>query len=198
MEPLDLQFPIVTERLVIRPWEVDDVDVLAEAVTRSVEHLRPWMSWIQFEPMTRGDRIDLIRRKAEERRAGTDVMLGILTHDGSVIGGTGFHPRIGDDGLEIGYWIGVDVVRRGYASEAAAALTSAAFTLPGIDRVEIHHDRANEGSRRVAERLGFAFVEERRDTVKAPREVGLEWIWRMERDRWVADPAVSSLVSPEM
>ena len=48
--------------------------------------------------------------------------------------------------LEIGYWVHVDHLQKGYATEMARILTSAAFTVPGIERVEIHHDKANTRS----------------------------------------------------
>jgi len=61
------------------------------------------------------------------------------------------------DGLEIGYWVHAAHTRRGHASAAAAALTTVAFTLPGIEIVEIHHDRANLASEGVPRKLGSAW-----------------------------------------
>ena len=96
----------------------------------------------------------------------------------TVIGGTGLHPRIGPGALEIGYWVRADRVRRGVATATARLLTIAALGLDGIDRVEIHHDRANLASAAVPRRLGFTFIEERPDEVEAPGEEGIEWVWR--------------------
>jgi ribosomal-protein-serine acetyltransferase len=61
-----------------------------------------------------------------------------------------------------------------------------AFTVEGIDRVEIHHDRANRASRAVPQRLGFTFAGERPDTVRAPGEEGVDCTWSMSRARWAA------------
>jgi RimJ/RimL family protein N-acetyltransferase len=63
-------------------------------------------------------------------------------------------------------------------------LCAEAFTDPAIQRVEIHHDRANFASGRVAAAAGFAFVGERRDDAAAPAEEGVQWIWRLGRDRY--------------
>ena len=71
--------------------------------------------------------------------------------------------------LEIGYWVAVDQVRQGFATLAAAGLTDAGFGLPGIERVEIHHDRANDVSGRVPSRLGFTRLREDAVEPTAPR-----------------------------
>ena len=62
---------------------------------------------------------------------------------------------------------------------ATAALTEAGLGIPGIDRIEIHHDRANTASRGIPVRLGFSKVAERRDVVEAAGESGVEVIWQM-------------------
>ena len=81
--------------------------------------------------------------------------MGVFLAD-EVIGGSGLHRRRGPHGLEIGYWVHIDHTRCGYASEVAAAMTTTAFTIDGIERVEIHHDKANVASAGVPRRLGFA------------------------------------------
>jgi ribosomal-protein-serine acetyltransferase len=174
--------PIVTERLVLRPWEDDDVDALTNAVTANIDHLRPWMSWIDHEPMSREQRLELIARFRAARLAGDDLTLGIF-HNGEAVGGTGLHPRIGASGVEIGYWIHVDHLRKGFATEAAGALADAALALPHIDHVQIHHDVANVASAGVPQRLGFVKVGEDHDGIQAPAECGVEWIWEMRSDQ---------------
>jgi len=103
------------------------------------------------------------------------------------VGSTALIPRIGPGGLEIGYWVHAAHTRRGYATSAAAALTSVAFTLPGIEMVEIHHDRANLASEGVPRKLGFVLVGEPprpSSSPPAPADSGISRIWRMTRDRW--------------
>lgn len=172
-------------RLTIRRWVEADVDRLAEAVTESLEHLRPWMAWVPNEPMSREDRVANIREWSAAWADGGDVTAGVF-HQGRVVGGSGLHRRAGPDTLEIGYWIHPQFKRRGFATEVAEALTSAAFTVEGIERVEIHHDKANVASRGVPMTLGFEFTGETPDGVAAPNEVGIDCSWVMTRDRWVA------------
>ncbi len=173
-----------TERLVIRLWEPDDVDGLIEAVAESQEHLRPWMPWAAADPVDRATRLDWIGAGKQSWESGGDAVFGIFAA-GEVVGGTGLHRRGGPDTLEIGYWVHVDHIGRGYATEAAGALTDAAFTVAGIDIVEIHHDRANVGSARVPEKLGFTMVAEHEPTtVPSPGEERIDWCWQMRRADW--------------
>jgi RimJ/RimL family protein N-acetyltransferase len=78
-----------------------------------------------------------------------------------------------------GDWTG-----RGIATDAAAALTETALGLPGIDRVEIHHDAANVASGRIPAKLGYTRLSERpaRDLwPPAPSETGTDVIWQITR-----------------
>lgn len=175
---------VETERLVLRRWDPADEPGLSAAIAASVEHLRPWMPWAAGEPLTPTDRVHWIEEMNAQWARGGDVVLGMLL-DGVVVGGTGLHRRAGPDTLEVGYWVHVDHTGRGYASESTAALTDAAFTIPGIELVEVHHDRANVASRRVPERLGFSMVAEREPTtVPSPGEDRVDWCWQMTREEW--------------
>ena len=56
---------------------------------------------------------------------GKDFVYGIFdATDGSIVGGTGLHPRIGPGACEIGYWIRKEAVGRGFATEAAAVVAN--------------------------------------------------------------------------
>ena len=59
---------------------------------------------------------------------------------------------------------------------AVSALTQAALTLPGIDRVAIRHDAANAASAVVAAKAGFTEVERISREPEAPGETGLDII----------------------
>jgi RimJ/RimL family protein N-acetyltransferase len=57
--------------------------------------------------------------------------------------------------LELGYWLRTDATGKGLATEAAAALTQAAFTELRPGRIEIRCDPKNLHSARIPKRLGF-------------------------------------------
>src|SRR5215217_5953441 len=125
--------------LVLRRWRAEDAELLHEAVVDSVEHLRPWMPWIADEPMSVEQRRALIEGWERDWEGGGDVVLAIV-RDGIVAGGSGLHRRRGPDVLEIGYWLRPGFVGRGIVTTAARLLTTAAFAVDGIERVEIWHE----------------------------------------------------------
>jgi len=146
------------------------------------------MAWVADEPLALDRRRARIEEWERDRAQGGDVLLGVFL-DGQVTGGCGLHRRIGVDGLEIGYWIHPDHLRRGLATYVAHLLTNAAFGLPGITHVEIHHDKANRASAGVPRKLGFQWLGEAPDEPEAPAELGIECRWRMDRARWQARPS---------
>ncbi len=174
--------------ILIRRLQPADAPAVVAAVTANLEHLRPWMPWIAFEPQTVEQRVELIRQWEREWLDGGDVVLGIFEGDRPV-GGTGLHRRIGPRGLEIGYWISHDRQRRGLATRATSCLTTGAFRVAGITHVEVHCDEANLASARVPERLGFTYVGSVERPIKAPSETGLHRVYRMHRDDWLARTA---------
>ena len=122
----------------LRRWIPADAPVLHELISRNVEHLRPRMPWIAVEPQTVVERRQLIEKWDREWVAGGDVVFAIR-RDRVALGACGLQRRLGPHGLEIGYWVDAVHQGQGIATSAAAALTSLAFTVPDIDRVEIHH-----------------------------------------------------------
>lgn len=176
---------IVTERLCLRLWRPDDVPVLRTAIEESLDHLRPWLAWVPFEPVGDEDRARFIMASNEDWEQGGDASYGVF-RDGIVVGGCGLHHRWGPTTLDLGYWIHVDHIGQGYAQELARGLTEAAFGVEGVDRVEIHHDKANARSRAVPLALGFDRGPEQPDEVGAPAEVGIDCTWSISRSEWIA------------
>ncbi|MYB09611.1 MAG: GNAT family N-acetyltransferase [Acidimicrobiia bacterium] len=174
---------VIGPRLALRRWRVGDMEILRDAIQDSIDHLRPWMSWIEYEPLSDPDREALIRTWENDWNAGEEVVFGAFLGD-QVVGGCGFHRRAGPKTLEIGYWVHVDHLRKGYATEMARCLTSAAFTVPDIERVEIHHDRANTRSGAIPEALGFNHDGESQVKPHAPATIGVDVSWSMTREAW--------------
>lgn len=174
---------LIADELELRMWTRDDLPAFHDAIVGSVEHLRPWMPWIALEPQTIEQRAELIARWRQEWLDGGDVLIGIFV-DAEVAGAGGLHRRRGPGVLEIGYWLRPSFVGRGLATKTARLLTEAAFAVPGIEAVEIHHDKANVRSGAVPRRLGFTLVSEEPDEIEAPGEVGIDCTWRLERAIW--------------
>ncbi len=177
--------PVNPADLDIRPWREDDAPAMGAAILASLEHLRPWMAWASEEPIPDATRRARIWAWAREAQAGGDETFGVWLDD-EVVGGTGLHRRIGAGGLEIGYWVRVDQVRRGIATAIVSRLLDRAFARPSVRYVEIHHDLGNVASGAVPARLGFAHHRDvQRDPI-APADGRTERCWRMERAAWTA------------
>jgi ribosomal-protein-serine acetyltransferase len=167
----------------LRQLREEDAAALSRAVEQSLEQLRLWMPWAAGEPQPVAARAELIREWERERANGGDASFGIYV-DGELAGACGLHRRIGEGGLEAGYWVRSDLTGRGVGTEAARRLCEIAFAEPGVDRLEIHHDRANPASGRIPARLGFELVGSRRDAPEAPGEEGVEIVWRLTRSAY--------------
>jgi len=172
-------------RLTLRRWMVSDADLMSRVVRESLDHLRPWMPWAAHEPVAIDDRRAFLEGWDREWRAGGDVRYLVFLGS-EVVASTGLHRRLGPDALEIGYWVHVDHIGCGYATELSRVLTDAAFCIAGIDRVEIHHDRANVRSGAVPRKLGFVLLREEASEAVAPSETGITCIWAVTKEQWLS------------
>jgi RimJ/RimL family protein N-acetyltransferase len=189
-------YRIHTSRLVIRCWQPADAPLFKAAIDASKEHLLPWMPWAANEPEPVEKKIALLRGFRGRFALDQDYVYGLLNRDESqVLGGSGLHTRAGEPArgaaaLEIGYWIHVDHINRGLATETSAALTKVAFEVSGVERVEIHNDPQNVRSAAVPRKLGFvheATLRQRARTADGePRDT---MVWTMLRDEYDGSPA---------
>jgi RimJ/RimL family protein N-acetyltransferase len=149
-------YRIETRRLVVRCYNPSDAPLLAESVTESLEHLHPWMPWAYNEPEPVEEKAQRLKRFRGLFDLGQDFVYGIFNQeDTKLIGGTGLHTRLGENQLEIGYWIHKDYINQGLVTESTAALVKVAFELIHVHRLEIHCDPENFASAAVPRKLGF-------------------------------------------
>ena len=152
-------YRITTKRLIIRCYNPKDAPLLEASVKESVEHLKPWMPWAHAEnEETLELRIERLRTFRGKFDLNQDFIYGIFNLDQTrLLGGTGLHTRLGNDALEIGYWIHKDFINQGLATETASALTKVGFEVHEISRMEIHCDPSNVRSAAVPRKLGYTF-----------------------------------------
>jgi len=179
---------------VIRCWQPSDAPLLADAITASVEHLRPWMPWAHSEPEELEVKVQRLRGFRARFDLDQDYVYAIFTPDESeVAGGTGLHPRAGEGVLEIGYWMSVLHAGRGYATEASAALTRVAFEVNGVERMEIRCDPANERSAAVPRKLGYTLDATLRGNVRGvDGRMRDTQVWSLLRPEYLASPSAST------
>lgn len=177
-------YRVETERLVIRCWEPGDAQLIKDAVDASRKHLGEWMPWAAGNP----EPLDVVIKRLRHFRAmfdlDKDYVYAVFSKDETqVIGGSGLHTRLGDNAREIGYWIHVNHINHGYATEVSAALTKVAFEIEGMDRVEIHCSPLNHASASVPRKIGFVHEAtlRRRGPIKDGQPVD-SMIWSMHAD----------------
>ena len=148
-----LKLPIVGRRLILRVPEHSDALVIADAlrdrrVTRPI-HL-PAAYSIR-------DAREFIRRNTRGQDDGSKCNLFItLRGNGELIGGCGLDQiRLDVRNAHVGYWLARPYWGKGYASEAASLLISAAFRELGLHRIHTGVFPDNPRSMRVLRRLGF-------------------------------------------
>lgn len=161
--------------VVLKRWRTEAAEALALELEQSREHLAPWLAWAAVPQ----DRLSFLLGSEAAFETRTDFGYGIWEPGGRLAGGAGLHARLGPGALEIGYWIAVGSINRGYATAAARALTDAAFTLAGVERVEIHCDERNVRSAAVPRKLGYRLARIEPDSVDAPAESGRSMVWVM-------------------
>jgi ribosomal-protein-serine acetyltransferase len=177
---------IIGERVVVRVPRVGDGPSLLDAVTASLEELRPWMPWVKFEPQTVEQREEWIAGRLAARADGSDFgyFYADPADDDRIIGGTGFHLRNEPHQLEIGYWTHTAMTRQGVCTEATRLMTTVALQQPGITEVLICCDAANRASAAVPAKLGYTMVDEYPREPEAPGESGIHLRWRMTTTEW--------------
>ncbi|HEX6769348.1 MAG TPA: GNAT family protein [Candidatus Binatia bacterium] len=149
-------YRIETKRLVVRCYNPSDAPLLAESVTESVEHLRPWMPWAHSEPEPIEEKYQRLKLFRGHFDLGENFTYGIFNlQETKLIGGTGLHTRLGERQLEIGYWIHKDFINQGLVTESTAALVKVALELMLVHRLEIHCDPGNFASAAIPRKLGF-------------------------------------------
>jgi len=111
------------------------------------------------------------------------------------VGGTGLHPRVGSNAFEIGYWIHVNHVNKGYATEISAALTKVAFEIENVNRVEIHCDPKNIISAAIPKKLGYVYeatLRNRSESIEG--ELIDSMIWSILREEYLKSPAAKAKI----
>ncbi|HEV3369143.1 MAG TPA: GNAT family protein [Acidimicrobiales bacterium] len=147
--------PIVTERLILRPFEERDLDDLFE-----IESRPDVTRFLYWEPRTRDEVVEALASRivsTELANDGDKLNFAVTRRpDGPVIGDlTLIRHRANDGHVEIGYVFHPDAHGQGLATEAARALMDLAFDHLDAHRVSAALDARNAPSAALLERLGL-------------------------------------------
>jgi ribosomal-protein-serine acetyltransferase len=139
----------------LRLFEESDAEELYALIEANRPHLARWFAWVDA---TRGPEGVLSFVRAARKQLADNDGFPLAIVDGSNIIGT-----IGLRSIDwthrstsIGYWLAEDRQGRGTMTEAVRALTTHAFTVLKLNRVEIRAAVGNVRSRAIPERLGFS------------------------------------------
>jgi len=189
-------YRIETERLVIRCYDPKDALYLQKAVQESIEHLRPWMPWVKSEPEELKVKIERLREFRADFDLSKNYVYGVFDpKETQLLGGTGLHPRVGSNAFEIGYWIHVNHINKGYATEVSAALTKVAFEVENVNRVEIHCDPDNIRSAVIPKKLGYVFEATLRNRCEnIEGELIDSMIWSLQKDDYLKSPCAKAKI----
>jgi ribosomal-protein-alanine N-acetyltransferase len=152
--------PIRTERLVLRPFDVDDLDALAE-VLADPEVMR-YVGKGEARGRTRDESERTLRAILEEYEQWGHGLLAAITpaeNDGTPIGWCGLirWTLDGVEEVEVAYLLGRPHWGKGYATEAATAVRDHGLQVLGRRRLVSLIYPDNAASVRVAEKAGMTY-----------------------------------------
>lgn len=154
MMPLMSEQPTIqTDRLILRPFKVDDAPhVQRLAGDRAVAET----TLLIPHPYPDGAAEQWIGTHEAAFEKGEGVVFAITgRQDGALLGAISLDIRPAHQRAEMGYWIGRPYWNRGYATEAAAAMVDYAFNRLELNRIHAEHFSQNLASGRVMDKIGM-------------------------------------------
>ncbi|MCP8883482.1 GNAT family N-acetyltransferase [Devosia sp. XJ19-1] len=180
------EFPLLTDRLRMRPFTRGDVDAVfdyrgREAVAR----------YLFDPPLSRDECALAIQQRTNQTglsEEGDRIVLAVETRDAGVLVGEvsliwrSVEARQG----ELGWIFHPDHQGRGYASEAANALLDLGFGAADLHRIFARCDARNEPSWRLMERLGMRREAHFRQHALFKGGWDEEFYYAILRDEWLS------------
>ncbi|WP_326957162.1 MULTISPECIES: GNAT family N-acetyltransferase [unclassified Arthrobacter] len=187
----ELNLPLRTKRLVLRPFEATDLDPYfayqslpetarflpgeAKSYTKSMESVGKYANFV-FEK--EGDWICLAIEAADSPGLLGEVVLKWLPGRGQA---------------EIGWSLAPEARGKGIASEAAGALLKLGFGELGFHRINAKLDALNTASAALCERLGMRLESTQLDKWHYKGQWATEVVYALLADEWIArQPAKGS------
>ncbi len=179
------EFPIRTQRLLLRPFTTADLDdVYAYMSDPQV------VRYLYWEVRDREATAEALAAKVASRLDGDGSHLTLaveLPEAGTVIGEALLkYTSVAHRQGEVGYVLNPAFGGHGYATEAASVILDLGFDGVGLHRIDAHLDARNTASARVLERLGM-----RREAHFVHNEIfkgewGDELVYAIIEDEWRA------------
>lgn len=153
MSGLALDFPIRTERLVLRPHRIDDLDDLAR-FHGDPEVVR-YVPWPVRDRAATEETLRVKLTQTELVAHGQWLVLAVEVRETGRVVGEVLLKWASDQQGEVGFAFARDAQGQGYATEAATAILRLGFDDLGFHRITAVVVEGNEPSVRLLGRLGF-------------------------------------------
>ena len=141
---------IETDRLILRPWKMEDVNELVEGLNNL--NVSKWLALVPY-PYTDDDAKVFISKSIENDSYNFAI---VLKEENKVIGGTQLADINYVHGTATGgIWINENYHGKGYGTEAFGARIKYAFEELGLRRLENGYFKGNEKSHMMQLRFGY-------------------------------------------
>ncbi len=178
------EYPIETERLLLRPYRGADIDVLHDIQSRP-EVVR----YLYWEPRTR-EQVERVMRESSAQIEGEGNALELAIQP------RGSETMVGDVVLmyrseahrqgEIGFVLHPDHQGHGYATEAAREMLRLGFEQLGLHRIIGRLEARNSASAAVLERLGMRLEAHLHENEWVKGEWQSELVYAMLATEWAS------------
>lgn len=180
----DVQLPIVTERLVLRPHRMADLDDLV-AFHSDPEVVR-FVPWPVRDRAATEETLRVKLTQTELVAHGQWLVLAAEVRESGAVIGEVLLKWASDRQGEIGFAFARSHQGRGYAAEAATAMLRLGFDHLGFHRITAVVIEGNDASVRLLERLGFRQEARLVDGVHFKGEWATQLVLAMLEDEWRA------------
>lgn len=153
MSGLALDLPIGTERLVLRPHRMDDLDDLARF--HGDPDVVRYVPWPVRDRAATEETLRVKLTQTELVAHGQWLVLAVEVRETGRVVGEVLLKWASDGQGEVGFAFARDAQGQGYAAEAASAMLRLGFDDLGFDRITAVAVEGNEPSVRLLGRLGF-------------------------------------------
>jgi RimJ/RimL family protein N-acetyltransferase len=181
--PFGPPYRIVTPSVVLRCFEPGDAPAVHRLIAENLEHLRPWVAWAADEPKTLGEKLLEVRQwRAAFDRDQSWHWAVVAADDGELAGAIVMNPVRDTETVDTGGWVGHTRVRRGFQTDATAAVVRVAFEVLGMTRVQAATHPDNDRSNALMRKLGFTHEATTRHLEQGRRQD--ELLWSILADEW--------------
>ncbi len=153
------------ERLVLKRTfpNIELAKVIFKNIDESREHLKPWFEWVEYTQVAE-DTLKYLFDKEKDFEEEKKIEYGIYVNEEYIGNIAIFDLNARNKSGEIGYWISLKHIRKGYTSEAVKILEKEFFEEQELNRIVIKMNERNVASEGVAKKNNYFFEgKERQD-----------------------------------